>query len=106
VLESRNDHDSGKSCIALPAAFFAIALIAQTPPSGTARSALPRHLHRISVSRCSFYQIVWLITSSRFEPACIHNGTLEWVQTFGVISVGGEPVTPETLFRLVPSACR
>jgi CubicO group peptidase (beta-lactamase class C family) len=31
--------------------------------------------------------------------ACIHNGTLEWTQAFGVARVGGEPVTPETLFQ-------
>ena len=31
--------------------------------------------------------------------ACIHNGTVEWDQAFGVARVGGEPVTPETLFQ-------
>jgi CubicO group peptidase (beta-lactamase class C family) len=31
--------------------------------------------------------------------ACIHNGTVEWTQVFGVARVGGEPVTPETLFQ-------
>lgn len=31
--------------------------------------------------------------------ACIHNGTVEWAQAFGVARVGGEPVTPETLFQ-------
>ena len=31
--------------------------------------------------------------------ACIHNGTVEWTRTFGVASVGGEPVTPEMLFQ-------
>ena len=31
--------------------------------------------------------------------ACIHNGTVAWTQTFGVARVGGDPVTPETLFQ-------
>src|SRR5580693_8750094 len=31
--------------------------------------------------------------------ACIHNGTVEWTQALGVARVGGEPVTPETLFQ-------
>jgi CubicO group peptidase (beta-lactamase class C family) len=31
--------------------------------------------------------------------ACIHNGSVNWTQTFGVARVGGEPVTPETLFQ-------
>jgi CubicO group peptidase (beta-lactamase class C family) len=31
--------------------------------------------------------------------ACIHNGTVEWTQAFGVVRVGGDPVTPETLFQ-------
>jgi CubicO group peptidase (beta-lactamase class C family) len=31
--------------------------------------------------------------------ACIHNGTVAWTQAFGVARVGGQPVTPETLFQ-------
>ena len=31
--------------------------------------------------------------------ACIHNGTVEWTRAFGVARVGGEPVSPETLFQ-------
>ena len=31
--------------------------------------------------------------------ACIHNGTVAWTQVFGLARVGGEPVTPETLFQ-------
>jgi CubicO group peptidase (beta-lactamase class C family) len=31
--------------------------------------------------------------------ACIHDGTVEWTEAFGVARVGGEPVTPETLFQ-------
>ena len=31
--------------------------------------------------------------------ACIHNGTVEGTQVFGVARVGGEPVSPETLFQ-------
>ena len=31
--------------------------------------------------------------------AVIHHGTIEWAQGFGVMSVGGQPVTGETLFQ-------
>jgi len=31
--------------------------------------------------------------------AVIHNGTLQWAQGFGVSSIGGSPVTPDTLFQ-------
>ena len=31
--------------------------------------------------------------------ACIHNGTIAWTQAFGVARIGGEPITPETLFQ-------
>src|SRR6202041_3052398 len=31
--------------------------------------------------------------------AVIHHGTIEWAQGFGVASVGGAPVTAETLFQ-------
>ena len=31
--------------------------------------------------------------------AVIHRGVIEWAQGFGVMSVGGPPVTPETLFQ-------
>ena len=31
--------------------------------------------------------------------AVIHNGVLEWAQGFGVVAIGGKPVTPETLFQ-------
>jgi CubicO group peptidase (beta-lactamase class C family) len=31
--------------------------------------------------------------------ARIHNGTVEWAQAFGVVSVGGARVTPDTLFQ-------
>jgi CubicO group peptidase (beta-lactamase class C family) len=31
--------------------------------------------------------------------AVIHNGKVEWARGFGVTSVGGAPVTPETLFQ-------
>src|SRR6266853_3162095 len=87
-------------CLALPAAFFAIALIAQTPPSGTAeeRVASPsaqdiRQSLLFVPDRMAHYHVLGL------SLACIHNRTLEWAQTFGVARVGGEPVTPETLFQ-------
>jgi len=31
--------------------------------------------------------------------AVIHNGEIEWAQGFGVVRLGGEPVTAETLFQ-------
>jgi CubicO group peptidase (beta-lactamase class C family) len=31
--------------------------------------------------------------------ACIHNGAVAWTQVFGVARIGGDPVTPETLFQ-------
>lgn len=31
--------------------------------------------------------------------AMIHNGKIEWARGFGVTSIGGAPVTPETLFQ-------
>src|SRR5882757_2284966 len=87
-------------CLALPAAFFAIALIAQTPRPGTAeeRIASPsaqdiRQSLLFVPDRMAHYHVPGL------SLACIHNGTLEWAQTFGVARIGGEPVTPETLFQ-------
>jgi len=31
--------------------------------------------------------------------AVIHNGKIEWAKAYGVVSAGGAPVTPETLFQ-------
>jgi CubicO group peptidase (beta-lactamase class C family) len=31
--------------------------------------------------------------------AVVHNGAIEWAEGFGVVQVGGAPVTPETLFQ-------
>ncbi|HWC20192.1 MAG TPA: serine hydrolase domain-containing protein [Terriglobales bacterium] len=31
--------------------------------------------------------------------ACLHNGAMDWTRAFGVATVGGESVTPETLFQ-------
>jgi CubicO group peptidase (beta-lactamase class C family) len=81
--------------------FTAIALITQTNQlSATAgeRVASPS-VQVIQQSllfvpdRMTHYHVPGLIL------ACIHNGTLEWTQAFGVARVGGEPVTPETLFQ-------
>src|SRR6266404_5913593 len=87
-------------CLALTAAFFAIALIAQTPRSGTAeeRVASPsaqdiRQSLLFVPDRMAHYHVLGL------SLACIHNGNLEWAQTFGVARVGGDPVTPETLIQ-------
>src|SRR6266436_4372277 len=87
-------------CLALPAAFFAIALAAQTPPSGTAeeRVASPsaqdiRQSLLFVPDRMAHYHVLGL------SLACIHDGTVEWTQAFGIARVGGGPVTPETLFQ-------
>jgi len=88
-------------CIALPAAFFAIALIAtQTPRSGTVeeRVASPsaqdiRQSLLFVPDRMAHYHVPGL------SLACIRNGTVSWTQAFGAARVGGEPVTPETLFQ-------
>jgi len=81
--------------------FTGIALISQTIPlSGTAaervasRSVqdIQQSLHFIP-DRMAYYHVPGL------SLACIHNGTVEWTQAFGVARVGGEPVTPETLFQ-------
>lgn len=85
----------------LSALFTAIALITQTsPPSGTAgkRVASPpvqdtQQSLLFVPDRMADYHVPGLTL------ACIHNGTVEWTQAFGVARVGGEPVTPETLFQ-------
>ena len=87
--------------VALLGLFSAIALIGQTiPPSGTAakRVASPsvqdiQHSLGFVPDRMAHYHVPGL------SLACIHNGTVEWAQAFGVTRVGGEPVTPETLFQ-------
>jgi CubicO group peptidase (beta-lactamase class C family) len=85
----------------LSALFTAIALITQiSPPSVTAveRRASPS-AHDIQQSllfvpdRMAHYHVPGL------SLACIHNGTVAWTQAFGAARVGGEPVTPETLFQ-------
>jgi CubicO group peptidase (beta-lactamase class C family) len=87
--------------LALSGLFSAIALISQTIPlSGTAaeRVASPS-VQEIQQSlvfvpgRMAHYHIPGL------SVACIHNGSVEWTQAFGVARVGGEPVTPQTLFQ-------
>ena len=86
---------------ALLGLFSAIALVGQTIPlSGTAakRVASPsvqdiQQSLRFVPDRMAHYHVPGL------SLACIHNGTVEWTQAFGVTRVGGEPVTPETLFQ-------
>ncbi len=71
-----------------------------TLPSGTVaeRVASPslqdiQQSLRFIPDRMAYYHVPGL------SLACIHNGTVEWTQAFGVARVGGEPVTPETLFQ-------
>jgi len=85
----------------LSALVSAIALITQTsPPSVTAvvRGAPP--------SAQDIQQSLLFVPDRMAHQhvpglslACIHNGTVAWTQAFGVARVGGEPVTPETLFQ-------
>ena len=87
--------------LALSGLFSAIALTSQTIPlSGTAaeRVAAPsvQDIQQSLVfvpGRMAHYHI------PGFSVACIHNGSVEWTQAFGVARVGGEPVTPQTLFQ-------
>jgi CubicO group peptidase (beta-lactamase class C family) len=87
--------------LALSGLLSVIALIIQTtPPSGTAaeRVASPsvqdiQRSLRFTPDRMAHYHVPGL------SLACIRNGTVEWTQAFGVARVGGEPVTPETLFQ-------
>jgi CubicO group peptidase (beta-lactamase class C family) len=101
VLESRNHPDSSKSLPCLSGLFCATALIIYAAlPSGTV------------AERVGSPSVQDIQQSLRFVPdhmahdhgpglrlACIHNGTVEWAQAFGVARVGGEPLTPETLFQ-------
>jgi CubicO group peptidase (beta-lactamase class C family) len=91
-----------KLVMRLSALFSAIALITlRTAPSGTAaeRVASPsaQHIERSLLlfvpNRMVHYHVPGL------SLACIHNGTVEWTQAFGVARVSAEPVTPETLFQ-------
>jgi len=87
--------------LALSGLFSAIALISQTIPlSGAAagRFASPsvrdiQQSLRFIPDRMAHYHVPGL------SLAGIHNGTVKWTQAFGVARVGGEPVTPETLFQ-------
>jgi len=90
-----------KWCLALSGAFFAAALIAYTTlPRGTAAEHIAspsvqdiQQSLRFIPERMAHYHVPGL------SLACIHNGAVEWAQVFGVARVGGEPVTPETLFQ-------
>jgi CubicO group peptidase (beta-lactamase class C family) len=77
--------------LALSGLFSAIALITHT----TALSAqqVEQSLLRFVPNRMAHYHIPGL------SLACIHDGTVEWTRAFGITRVGGEPVTPETLFQ-------
>jgi CubicO group peptidase (beta-lactamase class C family) len=85
----------------LSALFTAITVITQmSPPSVTAeeRGASPpaqdiQQSLLIVPDRMAHHHVPGL------SLACIHNGTVAWTQAFGVARVGGEPVTPETLFQ-------
>ena len=86
----------------LSAPLSAIALIAlTTAPSGNAAASVAspsaQHIQQSSLlfvpDRMAHYHIPGL------SLACIHNGTVEWTQAFGITRVGGEPVTPDTLFQ-------
>src|SRR5580700_10112694 len=85
----------------LSALFTAIALITQmSPPSVTAveRGASPS-AQDIQQSLLFVPNRIAHQHVPGLSLACIHNGTVAWTQAFGVARVGGEPVTPETLFQ-------
>jgi CubicO group peptidase (beta-lactamase class C family) len=80
--------------------FSAIALIIYaTLPSGSVAERVAPSMENIQQSlrfvpdRMAHYHVPGL------SLACIHNGTVAWTQAFGVARVGGQPVTPETLFQ-------
>jgi CubicO group peptidase (beta-lactamase class C family) len=77
--------------LALSGLFSAIALITHT----TALSAqqVEQSLLRFVPNRMAHYHVPGL------SLAFIHDGTVGWTQAFGVATVGGGPVTPETLFQ-------
>src|SRR5215469_7766665 len=87
--------------LALLGLFCAIALISHTTPLSSTcaeRVASPstqeiQQSLRFVPDRMAHYHVPGL------SLACIHNGRVEWAQVFGVARVGGEPVTPETLFQ-------
>jgi len=88
--------------IRLSVLLSAIALITLTTlASGTASEPvaspspqqIEQSLRLVVPDRMAHYHIRGL------SLACIHNGTVEWTQAFGVARVGGEPVTPESLFQ-------
>lgn len=88
-------------CRAFPGLFSAIVFLIQaTPSSGAAVDsvALPsaqdiQQSLRFVPGRMAHYHVPGL------SLACIHNGTVQWTEAFGVARVGGAPVTPETLFQ-------
>ena len=88
-------------CLALSGLLSVIALISQTsPPPGTAgeRVASPsvqdiQQSLRFVPDRMAHYHVPGL------SLAFIHNGTVGWTQAYGIARVGGEPVTPETVFQ-------
>src|SRR5215471_19115531 len=90
-----------KWCLALSGAFFAAALIAYTTlPRGTAAEHIAspsvqdvQQSLRFIPERLAHYHVPGL------SLACIHNGAVGWAQVFGVARVGGQPVTPQTLFQ-------
>lgn len=87
--------------LALSGLLSATALISQTIPlSGPGVEGAPspsvqdiQQSLRFVPDRMAHYHIHGL------SLACIHNGTVEWTQTFGIARVHGEPVTPETMFE-------
>ncbi|HEX4714886.1 MAG TPA: serine hydrolase domain-containing protein, partial [Ktedonobacteraceae bacterium] len=85
----------------LSALFTAIALITRmsapsvaTVERGASPSAQDIHQSLLFVPDRMAHQHV-----PGLSLACIDNGTVAWTQAFGVVRVGGEPVTAQTLFQ-------
>jgi CubicO group peptidase (beta-lactamase class C family) len=77
--------------LALSGLFFAIALI--TYATALSTQQVEQSSLRFVPNRMAHYHVPGL------SLAFIHNGTVGWTQAFGAARVGGEPVTPETLFE-------
>jgi CubicO group peptidase (beta-lactamase class C family) len=77
--------------LALWGLFAAIASITHT--TTLAAQQVDQASLRFVPNRMAHYHVPGL------SLAFIHNGTVGWTQTFGVARVGGEPVTPETVFQ-------
>lgn len=82
------------------------------PPGATAKPSVEQEIQRIqsgllppvlvrgeSVKPTALSTRMEALHVPGVSIAVIHGGKLEWARGFGVMSIGGPPVTPETLFQ-------